>query len=1070
MKGKLYPRSRETDLDPELFRNPTNEYRAAPFWAWNCRLNEETLLEDLEQFPEMGMGGAHIHCRVGLDTPYLGEEFFRMVSACEKKMKEQGLRLWLYDEDRWPSGTAGGLVTREEAYRMRFLVFEPSGYIPEKTESYMAAAKAVRGGSRRLIGTYRIEQDQEGFLRGYTLSAEGRPSRPANEAGDHEGEIWNVWLEVSGNNPWFNDQAYVNTLDAKAVRKFLELTHEKYYSRLGTEFGDTIPAIFTDEPQTVHKERLSEPFQKAAVVLPFTDDFEETFWERYHISLREYLPELVWDRRDGLSKIRYLYHRHLCERFSEAFGDQIGTWCEAHDIYLTGHMMNEWTLHGQTMAVGEAMRPMMHFGIPGIDMLCDRRELSTAKQAAGVARQMGREGVMSELYGVTGWEFDLRGHKLAGDWQAALGVTVRVPHLTWLSMEGEGKRDYPASIGRQSPWYKEYHVIEDHFARLNTVLTRGRARVRLGVLHPVESYWLYWGTQAWNADIREAMDTRFEELIEWLLYGLIDFDLISEAILEELGSTDGQEDPVRKEKPLFSVGKVCYEAVIVPEMTTLRKNTLACLERFQKAGGKVIFMGEAPGCLEGEKSERIRKFAEICTRIPHQRMYLLKEAEPYRDIDIFSECVDGENPSRVKHRETGLRARNMFYQMREDGIVKWLFLCHVNKPLNEDIVFTERLTIEIQGEYIPRLYNTLDGEIRETGAEYREGKTILTAYVSAHDSLLYELRPGRLAAEVQSERTEKRIYFSREQKLLSQPEAFYTEEENVCLLDLAEYAFDDGPWQEEEEILRIDNKFRTLLGYPLRMEALAQPWLDQKEQKESHMLRLRFRIDAEEQIGNVLLAAEHPEKMNIFLNDRPVGQADCGWFVDRSIRKRRLDQICAGENVLELQIPFWKKTNVEWCYLSGIFGVKVHGRKKMLTTIADKIYYGNLAAQGFPFYAGNFVYETMVTTKKGIFVMEIPRYRGALLQIELDGEQKQNLIFAPYRLRFRVKEGKHRLRIKVFGNRANTFGPVHHSDHTEKWYGPNLWRTKGSRWSYEYQLSETGILSTPYCWMEESED
>lgn len=95
-----------------------------------------------------------------------------------------------------------------------------------------------------------------------------------------------------------------------------------------------------------------------------------------------------------------------------------------------------------------------NFGMPGVDMLCDRRELSTLKQAQSVARQQGREGVMCELYGVTGWTFDFRNHKLSGDWQAALGVTFRVPHLTWMSMEGEGKRDYPACIGRHSPWYE----------------------------------------------------------------------------------------------------------------------------------------------------------------------------------------------------------------------------------------------------------------------------------------------------------------------------------------------------------------------------------------------------------------------------------------------------------------------------------------------------------------------------------------------------------------------------------------------------------------------------------------
>ena len=91
----------------------------------------------------------------------------------------------------------------------------------------------------------------------------------------------------------------------------------------------------------------------------------------------------------------------------------------------------------------------------------------------------------SELYGVTNWDFDFRGHKLQGDWQAALGVTVRVPHLTWTSMAGEAKRDYPASISYQSPWYKEYPLVENYFARVNTALTRGVPHVKLAVIHPV---------------------------------------------------------------------------------------------------------------------------------------------------------------------------------------------------------------------------------------------------------------------------------------------------------------------------------------------------------------------------------------------------------------------------------------------------------------------------------------------------------------------------------------------------------------------------------------------------------
>lgn len=123
-------------------------------------------------------------------------------------------------------------------------------------------------------------------------------------------------------------------------------------------------------------------------------------------------------------------------------------------------MMEEPTLRSQTAALGEAMRSYRSFDLPGIDMLCAYFEYTTAKQAQSAVHQYGYEGMLSELYGVTGWDFDFRSHKLHGDWQAALGVTVRVHHLSWVSMAGEAKRDYPASINYQSPWFREYPLIE----------------------------------------------------------------------------------------------------------------------------------------------------------------------------------------------------------------------------------------------------------------------------------------------------------------------------------------------------------------------------------------------------------------------------------------------------------------------------------------------------------------------------------------------------------------------------------------------------------------------------------
>lgn len=97
-------------MNESQFKNPPSEFRGAPFWSWNCKLEKEELLRQIDIYQEMGIGGFHIHCRTGLETPYLGEEFMGYVKDSVDKAKAEDMKVWLYDEDRWPSGFGGGLV------------------------------------------------------------------------------------------------------------------------------------------------------------------------------------------------------------------------------------------------------------------------------------------------------------------------------------------------------------------------------------------------------------------------------------------------------------------------------------------------------------------------------------------------------------------------------------------------------------------------------------------------------------------------------------------------------------------------------------------------------------------------------------------------------------------------------------------------------------------------------------------------------------------------------------------------------------------------------------------------
>ena len=110
----LYKKNVEHSLKKELFRNPTAEYRGTPFWALNSHLTKEELCRQIDIFKEMGLGGFHLHVRTGLENEYLGEEYMELMKDTVVKAKNEDMLAWLYDEDRWPSGAAGGLVTKNE--------------------------------------------------------------------------------------------------------------------------------------------------------------------------------------------------------------------------------------------------------------------------------------------------------------------------------------------------------------------------------------------------------------------------------------------------------------------------------------------------------------------------------------------------------------------------------------------------------------------------------------------------------------------------------------------------------------------------------------------------------------------------------------------------------------------------------------------------------------------------------------------------------------------------------------------------------------------------------------------
>jgi hypothetical protein len=211
------------------FACPSPQWRGKPFWAWNGLLNQDELIRQIHVMRDMGFGGFFMHSRTGLQTPYLGDDWFALTNACADEAETLGLEAWLYDEDRWPSGTAGGFVTRDPAYRRRFIRLDA---IPAAQFGWNQASAAVALFACDLNGS----------------DCSNCRSIGADSALRADETVLVFTIEEMEPSSFYNGYTYADTMNPCATQRFIELTHEQYALHCGKRLGSSIKGIFTDEP------------------------------------------------------------------------------------------------------------------------------------------------------------------------------------------------------------------------------------------------------------------------------------------------------------------------------------------------------------------------------------------------------------------------------------------------------------------------------------------------------------------------------------------------------------------------------------------------------------------------------------------------------------------------------------------------------------------------------------------------------------------------------------------------------------------------------------------------------
>ncbi|MDR0731804.1 MAG: hypothetical protein LBF63_09055, partial [Treponema sp.] len=483
---------------------------------------------------------------------------------------------------------------------------------------------------------------------------------------------------------------------------------------------------------------------------------------------------------------------------------------------------------------------------------------------------------------------------------------------------------------------------------------------------------------------------------------------------------------------------------------------------FHRAGGRIIFLGKPPAYVDALPNERGRKLWETCEHVAFERLPVLDALEDLRDLEVRD--------------DSGVRTHKFLYQIRDEGNggPRWLFIAHADNPAAPDMPRPEQLRVSIRGEWALSLYNTLDGTISPLAARREEGRTVLNLSFYEHDSLLVRLDPPAAAVTTAAASTAAATTVSavapvrsqapgspvRQPQYFTGPVPISLQEPNVLLLDIAEFALNDGAYRPREEVLRLDSLLRDELKWPSRGDAWAQPWVE-TDKSTPHTLRLRYTFDSELEIQGAELALENAAITRVTLNGEAAVSTQL-WYVDKCIGRVNLPAIKRGTNVLELSLPYGRAVNVEAMYLLGDFGVRVAGSFSTLTPPVRTLAFGDITRQGLPFYGGNLVYHLETETSASELLVSATYYRGHVLRVRVDGVDRGVIAYSPYRLNVPgLSPGKHKVDIVYFGSRINTFGQLHSNMRGGYWWGPGSWRTQGPAWTYEYCFWPQGVLKSP---------
>jgi len=999
------------DLE-QYFYSPPKEYGTLPFFVWNGDITENLIDEYMKMFSEAGCGGVIVHPRPGLITEYLSDRWFDLFRHTVEKGKEYDMEVWIYDENSYPSGFAGGHVPdlMPESYNQgQGLKMYSYDVLPDSADRFFLILKEINGRFQEIID-------------------------PAGEKGK-SGKYSLFEKTYYAKSPWYAGFSYVDLLYKGVTDKFIEVTMNGYEKTCGDEFGKTVPGTFTDEPS------LNSPSG-----VRWTPDLFDTFLKERGYDLKTSLP-LLFEETGDWKKVRHDYYKTLLSMFIERWSVPFYEYCEEKDLEFTGHYWeHSWPANYHSPDV---MAMYAWHQRPAIDMLFNQFDeispnaqfgnIRSVKELASVANQLGRHRTLSETYGGSGWDITFTDMKRLGDWEYVIGINCMNQHLAYSTLTGARKYDYPPSFTYHEPWWDDYRQLNLHFARLSLALSGGIQQNDVLIIEPSTTSWLY-DSYVKRNDTLTMIGSVFQEFVTALEKAQAEYDLGSEDIIARNGLVKKHE---------LVVGERSYSTVVIPPMTqNIESSTFRLIEAFVSKGGRLIAFTQ-PDRIDGTKTEAVRDFFNRYTdRIISPNSL---------DIDALKEMLASDDFAFIT-----LSGGDVYHHRREFTGGRLVFLA--NSSLEEastgTILITGRDALEL---------NTLNGKIVDYKETVNGNKITLDFELPPAGSLLLFISERKMTGYDMPEKTVTQFPVPPVSDI-----SVKRDKPNVLTIDFCDLILGGEMFRDLHTYDAADKVFKYhgfANGNPWNTSV---QFKSETVDRDTFGLNTgftavyHFSTEGNPDLTGARVVIERPWLWKVMINGNEVSAEDGKWWLDKDFGVYQCGgYIRTGENIIAVRSgPMSIHAEVEPVYILGNFSLKSAARGWIITQPPATYTTGSWKEQGMPFYPDRISYtkEYEVAGDNGNYLLKLGKWNGTIAEVNVNGEAAGVIAYPPYTLDLsgHFRPGRNTVEVKVVGSNKNLLGPFH-IDARPGLAAPAYWRNvSGYPPGAEYNIIDYGIMDDFY--------